>query len=87
MENQRKPFPIIMGVNLGIIGLVALSNSGSKDWLFVGGIMALGLVFLNGICGIISFVRDKDVYGKAFMLAAGLSLLISGGLCAVGLNV
>lgn len=81
MKKSRKPFWVILAINVGIIALVALiSGSG----FIGGGLAALVLFAVNLLCSLVAFIAKKKDLGKAFLLAAGLCLLLSPGLCALG---
>lgn len=81
MKKSRKPFWVILGINIGIIALVALISGGG---FIGGGLAALGLFAANLLCSLGAFIAKKKDLGKAFLLVAGLCLLLSPGLCALG---
>lgn len=81
MKKSRKPFWVILGINIGIIALVALISGGG---FIGGGLAALGLFAVNLLCSLGAFIAKKKDLGKAFLLVAGLCLLLSPGLCALG---
>jgi uncharacterized membrane protein YhaH (DUF805 family) len=81
MKKSRKPFWVILGINIGLIVLAALISGGG---FIGGGVAALGLFAVNLLCSLVAFIAKKKDLGKAFLLAAGLCLLLSGGLCALG---
>lgn len=81
MKKSRKPFWVILGINIGIIIFSALVSGGG---FIGGGLAALVLFAVNLLCSLVAFIAKKKELGKAFLLMSGLCLLLSPGLCALG---
>lgn len=81
---MQKEIIRVVGANLGLIFLVAILSGIESFGNFAmgGSLIALLLIPINGILCIANFVNGKKEFGKAFLLATGICLLIGFALCA-----
>ncbi len=89
MFKANSPLSKVLMINIAIAVVIAvvtvIGDSAYKDLVFYFGIGALVIGLIDIPLAIILFIANTPLYGKAFLIAAGLMLLISGISCGSGL--
>ena len=81
---ELKVLMINIAIAIFITVVMVIGDSGYKDLVLYFGVTALGIGLIDIPIAIILFIANSPLYGKGFLISAGLMLLISGISCGSG---
>lgn len=89
MFKKNSPELKVLVINIAIAAVITvvtvIGDSGYDDLLIYFGVAALAIGLIDIPIAIVLFIANSPLYGKGFLISAGLLLLISGISCGSGL--